>query len=453
MVLKFNSLFIHFRCRAGVVISMIFIGCFGIAIILANLTVIVVYSTNKRMKNSQSVYKITLAIGDTLVGVSVFPTFISSMYMMYLTPQKMGDVLSVEQNLTTETSLLPPLRAPGMHFRQNFTREYLDLVGFFTSFSLVLSVYTLMLASFDRMSAVCRPLKYRKRIAFQLAKYSCIVLVFLGLLLAALPILVPSLRYGLVASLLVSLYGPDAVILYTVAFLFPLVIVWGTTITIFIYSKKHSRVRRRLSVTSQPNVEVRLARTLGIMVGVYTATLLPAGVTLISSFLLSDIYYNRPENLQQVSATTYVSIEFVSTVILMTNSLWNCIIYSTRHSDFRKAALELYTSVSQSLGTSTVFRRVRRFSQKRYLVSSSSQNITNSTSAQSTKSNESSRAGTSGKKTFTTSSLNSPSMEPSFPSTETPKNSYKNANLPVANSIANEQYCSVKENIDGDITL
>nr|XP_039254029.1 uncharacterized protein LOC120331068 [Styela clava] len=361
-------------CKIGMGIAALLIACLGILTLLANLMVIAVYWYKKNMNNSQTVYRVTLAIGDTLVGAVVFPTFISSLFLLFLTRLYMGDYVKPMKNESINGIPLQPQRYPIGHFRNAFTQPYLDGVGFFTSFSIIISVYTLMLASFDRMAAMSCPMSYDRRRARNIAKHTCAILCLAALVVAVLPIFTSSLRYGLVASILISLLEGDAVIFYTITMIIPLVLMWITTIILLVYSKRHTQVRRQISTRSNDQITIserRLVKTLSIMVGSFTASLLPAIIVLLISMFVDDIYYDDPEYLSKTSATIYTTSEFVSVVILSTNSLWNFFIYNSRDKDFRKSAKHLLNKNCSTFGFPKMWRTMKYRITKRRLTAAS----------------------------------------------------------------------------------
>ncbi|XP_039254030.2 uncharacterized protein LOC120331069 [Styela clava] len=361
-------------CKIGMGIAAFLIACLGILTLLANLMVIAVYWYKKNMNNSQTVYRVTLAIGDTLVGAVVFPTFISSFFLLFLTRLYMGDYVKPMKNESVNGIPLQPQRYPIGHFRNAFTQSYLDAVGFFTSLSIVISVYTLMLASFDRMAAVSRPMSYNRRRARNIAKHTCAILCLAALVVAVLPIFTSSLRYGLVASILISLLGGDAVIFYAITIIIPLVLVWITTIILLVYSKRHTQVRRQISTLTDDQITIserKLAKTLSIMVGSFSVSLLPAIIVLLVSMFVDDIYYDDPEYLSKTSATIYTTSEFVSVVILSTNSLWNFFIYNSRDKEFRKSAKQLLNENCPNFGFSKMWRTMKYRVAKRRLTAAS----------------------------------------------------------------------------------
>lgn len=317
---------------------MAFIGLMAILTIVGNLTIMLVFTKNPQLRNSQAIFKITLAIGDIIVGSAVLPTFISTFYIFTVVPEKLG-----KETILLGNNSLPQYDA-GPGSGDKISELYLQIVGFCTSFSLFVSVYSLTIASFDRLSAIMRPLVYNRGNAQSWAKVFCSCILVAGVIFASVPLFAPELKYGVGSFILVSLTGQSATIVYTITFLIPLVTVWVTTIVILVYSRKHARVRRSMS-NKKDTFEKRLAITLAIMVLVFSGVVLPGVINMVVSMTVPNVFLTRPRELSQSSASAYHSFEFICVILLTSNSLWNIFIYSSMQVEFRKAVKRLYLSM------------------------------------------------------------------------------------------------------------
>jgi len=342
---------------------MVVCGILGVIITLVNLTVILVHIFKPAFLHSQGVYKVSLAFADILVGIVVFPTLISNLLLVTTGRQKHADYVDVigyetiDGNLSRKSSVVQ-VRAPGGRLSDFFHQTYLDIVGFFTILSLSVSIYNLTVAGFDRFKAVNRPLSYQRDKAKTFAKRACLVLWSIGILFAVLPTFVPSLRYWVTVSIFVASTGQDALILYVITFAIPTVLMWVVNIVMFHSEKKHAKVRRDLMINSNQmkskvkSVEYRLARTLSIMVGVFTLSILPAILVIIPSLFVSSIYYSNPRTFDMQGAIVYNAFEFASFIILACNSLWNFFIYHGQDREFRKAVIAMYSRKADCNGFS-----------------------------------------------------------------------------------------------------
>jgi len=368
---------------------MVFLGILSLSVILSNVTVLYVILTSRKLRNSQAVYKVSLAVADLIAGLVVIPTFAVSLSLSTAytqSPVKYEDIQGYNVNLTEEGNILKAvaLKSRGVAgTSQNlvrYTYSYIVMVGFFTALSFMVSVYTLMLASIDRFYAVTFPMKFRKSNSTVTAVCAVLALWLSAVVIGTLPLYVKGMNYGLVASVLVSFSGSGAIYVYTVAFAFPLVVVWATTTATHCASKRHGRLRRQMTNASEfkrlRKMESRLAKTLGLMVSAFSASILPAVIVLIIPLFVTNIYLSKPKFLDPTAYAAYTSVEFVSVIILSANSLWNCFIYGLRNRDFRLAA---------KLGYSRLFRLtgVRRLSGRfsSFVSSRSSDRNANSSSS------------------------------------------------------------------------
>ena len=348
---------------------MVVIAILGVATFICNATVIAVLTQNKSLQNGQAIYRLSLAFADILVGAIVFPTFITTLQKYFLVPHEMAELKNITgyrllENGTadlTQLSTVEAFESPFL-FRTRFSRSYLNLVGFFTILSLFVSVNTLVAACVDRLIAVYRPLTYNKNSAIVGARIAVILIWILALIFSTIPFYVHDMRYGVVAAILISSAGTEVVILYAVAFIIPLLIVWSTTITTFIIAKNRARAtstcQSRRNSTGSRDFEMRLLQTLVVMVGVFSLCLLPSIMILLAGFFLPDIYFNDPLKLNQTTASNFTSLEVVAVILLTSNSLWNCFIYSARDQSFRNAAKLLYGRMAARLRIDYLWKMV-----------------------------------------------------------------------------------------------
>ena len=348
---------------------MVVFGLLAVATFICNATIIGVLLLNKKLQNGQAIYRLSLAFADILVGAIVFPTFISTLNKYFIARHELGNFKNVTGFVITNDSSDPfetavvEVRDPSGLFHNRFPQIYLNSVGFFTVLSLSVSVYSLVAASVDRFVAVNRPLKYNQTKAIYAARVAVISIWIAGVLFATFPFYVDNLRYGVVAAILVSSAGTEVLILYSVAFFVPLVIMWALTIITFVVARfKASEWASQTSTNDQPqmDIEMRLVRTLGIMVGVFTLCLLPAALVLLVALGLPDIYYNQPLLLNEQSASNYTSAEVIVVLLLTSNSLWNCFIYSVRDRKFRDASKNMYGNIALALRLNFVWRIIMR---------------------------------------------------------------------------------------------
>ncbi|XP_018667121.3 uncharacterized protein LOC104265620 isoform X1 [Ciona intestinalis] len=352
-------------CRTNVIIIYVFCGILSFFIVIANASVLGVTLLNKNLRHSQGIYKMSLAIADLLVGLIVLPTFPKSMSNHFQYDQVQGTGVWVASGVNnTWTDTYQPQAT------SSFTWPYLRAIGFFSTVSFMASVYSLLMASFDRLSVVRLHLKYSKEDAKRFAVRACVVLWLVSAFFGSLPYYVSTLNYTLIASVFIASSGSSAMYLYIITFALPLVTLWGTSIATLWITRKHSRVARNMfaqgtnKAGKHTNTETRLARTLGIMVMVFTLSLVPILISLLLPFFMKDVYVMYPEQFNQSTFSALNSFEFVAVLILVCNSMWNFFIYSGRNADFRTATKDMYMQLWEKLGlkklTGACFQTCRR---------------------------------------------------------------------------------------------
>ncbi|XP_039254741.2 uncharacterized protein LOC120331683 [Styela clava] len=344
------------RCRVNMIIIVIIICVMSVFVIVANTVVITVFMKSEKLWNGQALYKISIALADSLVGVVVLPSFVSTFYLFIWQKHNHSDKMwTMHSHQTDNASEESSGYLNSVSLDRDFIFSdseraplwYFDFVGFFTTLSLSVSVYTLVAAAIDRLLAIAMPMNYFKHNTKRIAKYVIISIWIIAAIFSIIPPIVEGLEYSVVASTLISLSGGNAPIIYAVIFILPLLTVWGTSIALFISMKKHAKkakeVRNHSAPTNelQTKIEKKLAQTLGLMVGIYTLNLFPAIAVLIAGLIWSNVHYNNLEDLSEVSASAYISLEFLAVIVLMSNSLWNCFIYSVKNEDFRNEARQV----------------------------------------------------------------------------------------------------------------
>ena len=358
MQIIYDRLF--FRCKQNVIIVGVFCALLALATTVCNATVLAVFFTNKKPMNSQVVYKVSLAFADLLVGIFVFPTFISTLTQSLMGRHELGELYNISNavNIEGNTSqvLYKEIRAPSGLLNNRIPQSYYDVVGFFTTLSLTVSIYTLAAASIDRFMAVFKPMKHQLLGPASVARKSSLTIWIIGVIFSSLPLYVEDLGYRRITLILISSGGHAALILYLLAFVLPLLVMWTMTIATMCSFRSQNKLSKKLSSTKRTrnnsgkaSVEMRLAVTLGIMVGVFTLCVLPAGVVIAATLFTPNISLFNPLSLNQELTNAFLSAEVAVTIILTTNSLWNFFIYSGRDTKFRKATRNRYISLLHTL--------------------------------------------------------------------------------------------------------
>ena len=341
---------------------------------VVNLLVILVLSTTKRLRNSQSTYKLSLAAADLMVGVLVLPTCIYNFTEIFWRPLTTSRTTTVTGYKELNGTFIEMEGTISTNIRRNlgvdsFSLGYIKSIGVMTVVSILASIYTLAAAGFDRLYVVYKSLSYDKVKAIKYAKIACVISWILAVLVSLLPIVTPSslLSYRIYTSLIVAFgsSGPSGVILYSVVLFIPLTTVWIVNIMVYLIFKKHTKnFQQKHRTTTHARVDVaekRLATTLCLMVGVFTFNTLPVFVSILSNLSFSTLNMQDISDLKRMLIV--INIQLASTVLLLGNSLCNFFIYNARNKDFRKASKCIIKScwqrgISLLCSCCTLFRRL-----------------------------------------------------------------------------------------------
>ena len=368
LLCKDGNLVAFFSCRNRIYVFVAVLAIMSVVTTVVNLLVILVLSTAKRLRNSQTTYKLSLAVADLIVGVLVLPTCIYNLteFLWFpLTTARFRPVAGYELvNGTYELVEKNVSNHIGSNLHMDrFSDSYLSAIGFFTGVSLFVSVYTLAAASIDRLFAISKPLSYDKTKTDKYAKIGCIISWIFAAVFSLVPIITPTdvLRYRLDFSVIVLATKDLGVVLYVVGLIIPLVLVWIVNVMVYVSLKKHTRkFTRNLSkanVANASDVEQRLATTLSLMVGVFTFSTLPLWLVAAVHFSIANILPDEPESLNLKKTNDFITTIFVAVLFLLGNSIWNFFIYNARNNDFRVALKHLLKNILKKLGAANCCRR------------------------------------------------------------------------------------------------
>lgn len=351
-LIKFNINYL-FRCKTRVYVIMVTCGILGAAIATVNLIIMLVIYLYPRLRNSQAVYKMSLAVADLLVGIIVLPFCIENLRRLIWTRLEIPDDLEVVEgyevfngSLSENTIFVERYRRAGS-FILLYPRNYQYFAGFVTAVSIFVSVYSLAGAAFDRHKAISKPFEYKRKSAYKIALQACIIFWFVAIVFGLLPIIVKELRYVLILSMVFATLDVVGYYLYSVSFFIPLVIVWIANMLIYMASRKHSQFRLKLTAVAQKKrheLERRLAITLRLMVGTFTFSTLPLLLTILCVGFIPTLSPSIPEEFSERNTTIFLNIQCITLFLLFANSLWNFFIYSVRSIEFRDALTEMFAS-------------------------------------------------------------------------------------------------------------
>ena len=243
-------------------------------------------------------------------------------------------------------------------FDPKFPSSYVYFSIFFVGFFVIVSVYILAGAGFDRLNAVSKPFTYNSANAFSRAKRLNVALWIIAFILAFLAVFDLKLRHFFPEAMIfvsVEIWGS---VLSFVILVIPLVIVWIINVLIYYHCKKRSNFNfsmTKAALKKRQRVERRLASTLQLMVGVFTFNTLPFLITLILRFAMPGLTATVPTESDKPRFSVLKTIQGVAMLLLVGNSLCNFFIYSVRNREFRDSLKLLFINVGQVTKFSACF--------------------------------------------------------------------------------------------------
>ena len=162
------------------------------------------------------------------------------------------------------------------------------------------------------------------------------------------------LRFGVISAV----NGSLSPIYYAVLTVLPLPIMWAITVATYVKTAQRMRVSRSISssVASRGDrTEMMLARTLGLMVGFYTLSLLPSAAMIAVGSLTPGTDMHEPYSFDPVVFSRVYTGKFFAYVCFTLNTVWNFFIYNARNPQFKKASQKLRKRLLVALGCSRFY--------------------------------------------------------------------------------------------------
>ena len=304
----------------------------------------------------QGIYRINLAVIDFLSGIIIFSTsiWILSRYAFAkLQFEDQNDDLAenfFDKNFTNISVSTLLSRGTKFPLRQDF----MDFSGFLFVFFQFNSIYTLLIASFDRLVAVSKPLKYHKWLNIKSSMLLCVLAWITSSLLSAVPMLRYDVKYKILHGSFIAFDGENDNLILFLNLFFPLCIMWLLNIVTFIKIKQHGKKMKNLNAIKRTAVEKKAGKTLAIMVAAFSFSITPLCIFAAIADSLSMINIHDMETFDVKTATNLKNAVFLSNLLLLYNSFWNFFIYQFRDELFRKRIKEIFNAVSNSLPNFTV---------------------------------------------------------------------------------------------------
>ena len=333
----------------------------ALAIVVCNATILGVLSS--KTQDVKSIYRLSLAVADFIMGVFVIPITIGIKYRNLIQSPTFMERRNVTSHAIVNDSSLPiqlvfvTLEEFNNRFPRKFSSRFASAIGFFTVLSLSVSECSLVAASLDRFVAIFRPLRYNKIKAIFAAKIVVASVWFLGFVLAIFPVAIPDLSSTFVASTLMAISAKSFLIVYAIGFFVTVVLMWSSAIATYVAARSSLRNYDRQQQTDD---EMHFLITLGVMIAVFTFCIVPNALILLISGYLPHIDLSKPGDFDAVAARQFTFIESSTKIILVSNSLWNCFIYSIREKTFRSATKLLYKRIVRRLKLDEVWNLVSR---------------------------------------------------------------------------------------------
>ena len=344
-----------FSCKTNIRALAAFHVVVGVASLLMNALVILVTCKKKSLQNSQSSFKVSLAIADVIYAAVIIPSILYNLLSLTRSPFAIK-----EANFGKNESFL------FSRFVDVYSKSYVEFFGSVYFTCLMASLYTLLLAAADRLFAVARPFTYRTLNTKRISKRACAAVWLFCVFVATLPLYTkPSLSYTVFFGALFTMTGFEAETVYIVVLGLPFLLMIGTSIATFCYTRKHTRKAKRLhskksrSDKKPRNIEVELAKTLIQMVTAFSLMTLPLIVVIIATIATPNLSLHKPRSLDLESFLALYSLEFIGYVCLTCATIWNFLIYNVKNVKFRNNVYEIMAQVSKKLGFSFVIEKIR----------------------------------------------------------------------------------------------
>ena len=309
------------------------------------------------MRHSQGIFRLSLGFADIIVGLITLPMMVNTVlknYQYSIELQSPMNAFEQETFLLTNESYrnskpnltIDKLETRIMVINRIFPLNYLNSIGFFTTVSLTTSVYLLTFSGIDRLRALLQPLLYNQLVAKRFAISTSIICWLLAIFFSILPTFFDNLSYVIVASSFVTLGGTIALIVYVVQFFLPLLTIWIISIAIYVIARKiFNKVLNSESDEMKVEQQRKLNCILFWMVAAFSFSLLPSVFVLLLVLFIPGIYPQFLNTYNPMNSNIANSLEITAVLILISNSLWNCLIYSVRTKKFRTIALKKYKKI------------------------------------------------------------------------------------------------------------
>ena len=330
---------------------MIFYSLIGTVSVVGNLTVIFVVYKSKQLRHNQYVYNCSIALSDIIWGLTISYFFVNffvellalnTIYLEEEYPLKYSfydsitkpEVNKDENNITTFSYELDYVKLSRRLFYDNYYT--MMILIYITPVTLLVSFLSLLCASIDRYIALTFPFKYKQINSIKIAKVISVFVWIFSATVNTATLFVYNWKYGTNWPLLfqpISEYNIGSLNQrITAAILFILFSLLWTVTFLTLYSLyKSYKMSSSLNKNTRKNVslEKQMSLILIVMVVAFTFSLFPTIYFNASFYLYNEYFY-----------VTKVEKKFIISVgFLVTNSIWNYVIYNILNKKFRCALI------------------------------------------------------------------------------------------------------------------
>ena len=307
--------------------------------IVGNILVIVVLKKTKEFRNSQSVYKMSIAISDIVwsLGICIVTSFIVDMFGSTIYTCKISDMTSTLVNINNfivYRDVYCEVLNSTTDKKNWLLYFYLILAvlsGLLIIISLTVSLVSLIFAAADRYFALAFPLKYKCTNTIKLAKISSAFVWISSIILHTVTIFV-DLNFQFYNIFLRPSYSDvssNEILLSALVFVMFFLLWLLTFLTLVSLYKSYKRsLKLNRRTRKKISLEKQMSLVLTFMVVAFT-------------FSLSPTLYNHA--LKYIKSKYFSNVDpLISFSFLITNSFWNIIVYNVLNKKFRTAFKALF---------------------------------------------------------------------------------------------------------------
>lgn len=330
----------------------------AIIIFVSVLAMMVIYK-NKKLHNVQGILRFNLALSDCLCSTVFVGSAVLPHYMLF-SPSKFEKVDNPEQkvgeicfNASNSTGSLENIFPASLKI-EPIDETYVNMFAFVCYSAAFSSMYLYLIASIDRLIAIKYPYKYKISASKSKAYKTCILLWIFSSLFTSIPVLHRKTHFWFSLSLFVFYKGELEVFFDLVYHFLPLFFCWVLNILILASirssKKKITKVLSTIQVGTKHKSSRRFdtrvvsaAKTLSIMVFVFTLSFLPFGLFQLAHHYVNDYRLVHGVHLGKKNAEeSYSGLQYVLCVVMLYNNFWNFFIYQVRDPNFRSYTKSIF---------------------------------------------------------------------------------------------------------------